>query len=112
VWYAGSPIRQGSNAEFQNVDSRSVALKPRRLDWVQAASMPLTWITAWEALIERMGITEGERVGILIINGAGGVGSVASQIARWVLGLPVVTTTTSREETTRFFERDGGYAYG
>jgi zinc-binding alcohol dehydrogenase family protein len=107
VYYAGSPIRQGSNAEFQLVDSRSVALKPKSLDWGQAASMPLTWITAWEALVERMGIQEGEEAGILIVNGAGGVGSVASQIARQVLKLPVVVTTASREETVRFSQDIG-----
>jgi NADPH:quinone reductase-like Zn-dependent oxidoreductase len=107
VWYARSPIRQGSNTEFQSIDSRSVALKPRNLDWVQAASMLLKWITAWEAFVERMGITEGERVGILIINGAGEVGSVASQIARWVLGLLVVINTTSREETRQFSKEMG-----
>lgn len=108
VFYAGSPIRQGSNAEFQLVDSRSVSLKPRSLDWGQAASMPLTWITAWEALVERMEIQEKEHVGILIINGAGGVGSVASQIARRVLKLPVVVTTASREETIKFSKDVGG----
>lgn len=108
VFYAGSPIRQGSNAEFQLVDSRSVALKPNRLDFAKSAAMPLTWITAWEALVERMGIKKGAEAGILIINGAGGVGSVASQIARTVLKLPVVITTTSREETTKFSKEVGG----
>ena len=108
VFYAGSPIRQGSNAELQLVDSRSVALKPNSLDFAQAAAMPLTWITAWEALVERMGIKKGAEAGILIINGAGGVGSVASQIARTVLKLPVVITTTSREETTQFSKEVGG----
>jgi zinc-binding alcohol dehydrogenase family protein len=108
VYYAGSPIRQGSNAEFQLVDSRAVALKPKSLDWGQAAAMPLTWITAYEALVERMEITKGEKAGILIINGAGGVGSVASQIARRVLELPVVVTTASREETVKFSKDVGG----
>lgn len=108
VYYAGSPIRQGSNAEFQLVDSRSAALKPKSLDWGQAASMPLTWITAWEALVERMEIRKGEEAGILIINGAGGVGSVASQIARRVLKLPVVVTTASRDETINFSKDIGG----
>ena len=107
VYYSGSPIRHGSNAEYQLVDSRSVALKPKSLDFVQAASMPLTWITAFEALVERMGIQKGEKSGILIINGAGGVGSVASQIARFVLELPAVVTTTSREETTTFSKQMG-----
>ncbi|CAE7032412.1 hypothetical protein P3342_006834 [Pyrenophora teres f. teres] len=109
IYYAGSPIRQGSNAEFQLVDSRAVALKPKSLDWGQAAAMPLTWITAYEALVERMEIAKGENAGILIINGAGGVGSVASQIARRVLNLPVVITTASREETVRF-SKDVGAA--
>ncbi|KAK5126848.1 hypothetical protein LTR08_004583 [Meristemomyces frigidus] len=102
VYYSGSPIRPGSNAAYQLVDSRSVALKPKTLTMVQAASMPLTWITAYEALVERLAITKGENAGILIVNGSGGVGSVASQIARTVLELPVVVTTTSRDETTRF----------
>ncbi|TDZ26764.1 Succinate--CoA ligase [ADP-forming] subunit alpha [Colletotrichum orbiculare MAFF 240422] len=107
VFYSGSPIRQGSNAWYQVVDSRSVALKPKNLDWGQAASMPLTWITAWEALVERMEIREGEDAGILIVNGAGGVGSVASQIARRVLKLPVVVTTASRDETVEFSKTVG-----
>jgi zinc-binding alcohol dehydrogenase family protein len=108
VYYAGSPIRQGSNAEYQLVDSRAVALKPKSLDWGQAAAMPLTWITAYEALVERMEIQKNEQAGILIINGAGGVGSVASQIARRVLNLPVVVTTASREETVNFSKDVGG----
>lgn len=129
VYYAGSPIRHGSNAEYQLVDSRSVAHKPKNLDFVQAAAMPLTWITAYEALVERMEIQKGEKAGILIVNGAGGtfdrpvpsrpvldglsdfplagVGSVASQIARQVLQLPVVITTASRPETQEFSKSMG-----
>ncbi|KAI7338677.1 quinone oxidoreductase [Hortaea werneckii] len=107
VYYSGSPIRPGSNAEYQLVDSRSVAHKPKSLNFVQAASMPLTWITAWEAIIERMGMIEGEQSGILIINGSGGIGSVASQIARFILKLPVIVTTTSREQTTTFSKEMG-----
>lgn len=102
VYYSGAPNRQGADAELQLVDARSVARKPERLDWVEAAALPLTWITAWEALVERMEIKEGEKAGVLIVNGAGGVGSVASQIARHVLRLPVVVTTASRDETRRF----------
>jgi zinc-binding alcohol dehydrogenase family protein len=102
IYYAGSPIRQGSTAEYQLVDSRSVAKKPKNLNFIESAALPLTWITAYEALVERMEIKKGEHAGILIINGAGGVGSVASQIARKVLNLPVVVTTTSRPETTEF----------
>lgn len=107
VYYAGSPIRHGSNAEYQLVDSRAVAHKPKSLSMVQAAAMPLTWITAYEALVERMEIKKGEKTGILIVNGSGGVGSVASQIARTVLELPVVVTTTSRAETTDFSKSMG-----
>ncbi|KAJ6276422.1 hypothetical protein J3E71DRAFT_336185 [Bipolaris maydis] len=70
--------------------------------------MPLTWITAYEALVERMEIQRGENAAILIINGAGGVGSVASQIARHVLNLPVVVTTASRDETVKFSKDVGG----
>lgn len=107
VFYSGSPIRHGSNAEFQLVDSRSVAHMPTSLSHVQAAAMPLTWITAWEALVERLEIKKGEDSGVLIVNGSGGVGSVASQIAKHVLQLPVVITTTSREETTEFSKSMG-----
>ncbi|OJD31218.1 nadph2:quinone reductase [Diplodia corticola] len=102
VFYSGAPHRPGADAELQLVDGRSVARMPGQLDWVEAAAMPLTWITAWEALVERMEIKEGERAGVLIVNGAGGVGSAASQIARHVLRLPVVVTTASRDETRRF----------
>ncbi|THW30399.1 GroES-like protein [Aureobasidium pullulans] len=107
IYYSGSPIRQGSNAEYQLVDSRAVAKKPKNLDFIQSAALPLTWITAYEALVERMEIKKGEKAGILIINGSGGVGSVASQIARTVLDLPVVVTTTSRPETTEFSKSMG-----
>ncbi|KAK0363962.1 hypothetical protein LTR94_013011 [Friedmanniomyces endolithicus] len=107
VYYSGSPVRHGSNAEYQLVDSRSVAHKPKSLTMVEAAAMPLTWITAYEALVERMEIKQGEDAGILIINGSGGIGSVASQIARTILKLPVVITTTSREETTKFSKEMG-----
>jgi NADPH:quinone reductase-like Zn-dependent oxidoreductase len=107
VYYSGSPIRQGSNAEYQLVDSRSVAKKPKNLNFIESAALPLTWITAYEALVERMEIKKGEQAGLLIINGSGGVGSVASQIARTVLDLPVVVTTTSRPETTEFSKSMG-----
>jgi zinc-binding alcohol dehydrogenase family protein len=107
VYYSGSPIRHGSNAECQLVAADSMALKPKNLDFVQAACMPLTWITAYEALVERMSIAKSENVAILIVNGAGGVGSVASQIASTILNLPVIITTTSRPETTEFSKTMG-----
>lgn len=107
VYYSGSPIRQGSNAAYQLVDSRSVAHKPRTLSMVESAAMPLTWITAYEALIERLGIRPDEKAGLLIINGAGGVGSVATQIAKTILRLPVVVTTASRPQTVQFSQQMG-----
>ena len=107
VFYSGSPIRHGSNAELQLVDSRSAAKKPSKLDFVEAASMPLTYITAYEALVERLEIKKGEQAALLIVNGAGGVGAVASQIASNVLELPAVITTASRPETVDFSKSMG-----
>lgn|SRR5271155_2184342 len=74
VVYSRSPIRHGSNAEFQVVDARSVAKKSQSLDFVEAA-MPLTYITAYEALVERMEIKRREEAALSIINGAGGLSS-------------------------------------
>ncbi len=69
--------------------------------------MPLTYVTAYQALVEQLKIAKGEQAAVFIINGAGGVGAVASQIARWVLELPVVVTTASRDESVRFTKRMG-----
>ena len=102
VYYSPSSLLQGGNAEYHLTDGRRVAQKPKILSMVQAAAMPLTWITAWEALVERLEIQTAEQAGILIVNGSGGVGSIASQIARAVLKLPVVVTTASREQTEAF----------
>ncbi len=103
VYYAGSIIRAGSNSEYQVVDERIVGKKPTSLSFPAAAALPLTAITAWEGLFERMGIapqaTERNRgSSLLIIGGAGGVGSIAIQIAKQVAGLRVIATA-SRGET-------------
>lgn len=100
VYYAGEITRPGSNAQFQVVDERLVGRKPRSFSFAQAAAMPLTTITAWEALFDRLGVDQkGSDRGktILMIGGAGGVGSVAIQLAKWA-GL-IVITTASRPET-------------
>ncbi len=102
AWYAGQLNRQGSNAEFQSVDSRIASLAPKTLSASEAAVMPLTSLTAWEALFERLGYTEqpsdwNQRHPLLIINGAGGVGSIALQLCR-IAGIPV-TATASRQES-------------
>jgi len=102
VFFVGSPIRQGINAEYVLIDCRGAARKPKNITFAQAAAMPLTYITAYEALIERLGIQREENAGLLVVNGAGGVGAVACQIARKLLRLPVVVATASREETRKF----------
>jgi len=107
VYFLGSPFRQGSNADLVLADERGIALKPRSLSFEHAAGIPLTALTAWEALVERLKIKEGEQVAILIINGAGGVGSIASQICAQIFRLPVIITTASREETRKFTKEMG-----
>jgi NADPH:quinone reductase len=99
VFYAGSISRAGANSTYNLVDERIVALKPRTLDMAHAAALPLTAITAYEALIERMGISlAGGSAGktILIIGGAGGVGSMAIQIAK-IASLRVIATASRME---------------
>jgi NADPH:quinone reductase-like Zn-dependent oxidoreductase len=107
VFYVGNTTRQGAAGEFQLVDERNCGHKPKSLDFVQAAAMPLTYGTAYVSMLESLEMKKGENVGILIINGAGGVGAVASQIARWVLELPVVITTASRPETIEYSKKMG-----
>lgn len=101
VWYAGDITRSGSNAEFQLVDERIVAKKPTRMSFAEAAAMPLTILTAWEALYERLAISHDANANkgrkLLVINGAGGVGSVAIQLAKRA-GVHV-TVTASRDES-------------
>jgi zinc-binding alcohol dehydrogenase family protein len=98
VYYAGDITRNGSNAQFQVVDSRIVAIAPSSLNDTQAAVFPLTSLTAWEALFDRLNVNKSEKKTILIIGGAGGVGSIATQIAKAQTNLTVISTA-SREET-------------
>ena len=109
VYYAGDITRPGSNSEFQLIDERIVGRKPQNLDFAQAAALPLTGITAWEALFERLDIDKkGADAGksILIINGAGGVGSIAIQLAKKLAKLDVIATA-SRPETIAWCEKLG-----
>ena len=97
VYYAGDITRPGSNSELQLVDERIVGKKPSTLSFDQAAALPLTSITAWEALFDRLGIsTKGDDAGksILIIGGAGGVGSIAIQLAKKIAKLNVIATAS------------------
>jgi NADPH2:quinone reductase len=95
VYYAGDVTRPGCDSEFHLVDERIVGRKPKKLDFAQAAAIPLTAITAWESFFDRMKVQKGRSV--LIIGGAGGVGSIGIQIAK-LAGLHV-TATASRAET-------------
>ncbi|KAI0181305.1 quinone oxidoreductase [Hypoxylon sp. FL1284] len=107
IFYLANPSGQASYAQEVIVDERHAGHKPKSLDFVQAAAMPLTYGTAYESLVDRLGIKEGEKAGVLIINGGGGMGSIASQIARHVLKLPIVITTASRPETAEFSKQMG-----
>ncbi len=108
VYYSGSVIRPGANSEFHLVDERLVARKPASFSMAQAAALPLTAITAYEGLFERMAIPlQGESDGqaILIIGGAGGVGSLAIQLAK-IVKLHVIATA-SRPESQAWCRKMG-----
>ncbi|WP_421280588.1 zinc-binding alcohol dehydrogenase family protein [Aeromonas taiwanensis] len=98
VWYAGDISRPGSNSALQLVDERIAALAPASLSDVEAAALPLTAITAWETLFERLGLSRESTGRLLIIGGAGGVGSIAIQLARRLTAMEVIATA-SRPET-------------
>jgi zinc-binding alcohol dehydrogenase family protein len=112
VFYAGSILRQGTNAEYHLVDERIVGHKPKTLSFAQAAALPLTSITAWELLFDRLGVAPGKSVDprtLLIIGGAGGVGSILIQLARRLTGVSVVATA-SRPETSKWCLDLGAHA--
>jgi NADPH2:quinone reductase len=98
VFYAGAIDRPGSNAQFQLVDERIVGRKPASLSFAEAAALPLTAITAWELLFDRLGATTDSTGALLVVGGAGGVGSILIQLARQLTGLTVIATA-SRPQT-------------
>lgn len=110
VYYAGSLSRPGCNSEYHLVDERIVGHKPRTLTHAQAAALPLTSITAWEALFDRCAVSpdpgRNASKAVLIIGGAGGVGSIATQIAARIAGLTPIATA-SREESIRWCREMG-----
>ena len=111
VFYAGTIGRQGTNCEFHLVDERIVGRKPDSLDWAEAAALPLTAITAWEMLFDRLDIRRavpGDAVAVLIVGGAGGVGSIAIQLVRQLTPLQVIATA-SRPETNEWVQRLGAH---
>ncbi|MBS5912443.1 zinc-binding alcohol dehydrogenase family protein [Paenibacillus macerans] len=109
VYYAGSIVRAGGNSEFHLVDERIVGRKPASLGFAEAAALPLTGITAWEGLFHRLGISPnaGDNAGksLLVIGAAGGVGSIATQLAK-LAGLTVIGTA-SRPESADWAKQMG-----
>ncbi|MFC9080362.1 zinc-binding alcohol dehydrogenase family protein [Streptomyces sp. NPDC057062] len=109
VYYAGALDRPGANSRYHAVDERLVARKPGTLSFTEAAALPLTALTAWEGLFERLGLRIGalEQTGALLLTAAaGGVGSMTAQLARALTSLTVIGTA-SRPETSEFARRMG-----
>jgi zinc-binding alcohol dehydrogenase family protein len=101
VFYAGDLTRPGTNAELHVVDERIVGHKPQSLDWAESSALPLTAVTAWEALFDRLDVktpVPGTANAILVIGGAGGVGSIAIQLLRALTDMTVIASA-SRPET-------------
>jgi zinc-binding alcohol dehydrogenase family protein len=111
VWYAGSIARAGTNSERHLVDERIVGHMPKSLDFAQAAALPLTAITAWEMLFDRLGVAPGKRPTaqtLLIIGASGGVGSILTQLASRLTSLTVIGTA-SRPETQAWVKELGAH---
>ncbi|MDE3737369.1 zinc-binding alcohol dehydrogenase family protein [Pseudomonas resinovorans] len=111
VFYAGDLTRPGGNAEFHRVDERIVGHMPKTLDFAQAAALPLTSITAWELLFDRLQIAEGKTdqgQSLLVVGAAGGVGSILVQLARQLTGLTVIGTA-SRAQTQAWVRELGAH---
>lgn len=108
VFYAGDVTRAGTNAELHAVDERIVGKKPATLDFTESAGLPLTSITAWEILFDAFRVTEGGGAGqsLLVIGGAGGVGSMLIQLAKTLTNLTVIATA-SRPETQDWVRKMG-----
>jgi NADPH:quinone reductase len=111
VYYAGSLDSTGCYAEFRVVDERIVGRKPARIGFAEAAALPLTTLTAWEMLFDRLAISVGEPAdtgSLLVVGGGGGVGSIAIQLARRLTGLMVISTA-SRPETRAWSLKMGAH---
>lgn len=111
VFYAGSIARQGANSERHVVDERIVGRKPRTLSAAEAAALPLTAITAWELLFDRLGAAQGKKPGagaLLVVGAAGGVGSILLQLAARLTGLTVIATA-SRSDTAAWSQKMGAH---
>ncbi|MGO3678484.1 MAG: zinc-binding alcohol dehydrogenase family protein [Microbacteriaceae bacterium] len=106
VFYAGQIDKQGTNQALHTIDERVVGRKPTTLSFTDAASLPLTTITAWECLFDRLGLTEASRGTLLIVGATGGVGSVMMQLCEALLpGVTVIATASSPERVAWALER-------
>ncbi len=108
VWYAGAIDRPGTNAEYHLVNECIVGKAPVSISSEQAAALPLTSITAWEMLFDRFALNSESSGILLIIGGAGGVGSVMIQLARRLTNLTIVATA-SRPETQNWVLQMGAH---
>jgi len=107
VWYAGDITRSGSNAEMQLVDERIVGKMPKSLSFGEAAALPLTSLTAWEMLFDRLEVTKQDKdKSILVIGAAGGVGSIMVQLLKQLTQLNIIASA-SRPETTSLLKELG-----
>ncbi|MBW8356793.1 MAG: zinc-binding alcohol dehydrogenase family protein [Pseudomonas sp.] len=112
VFYAGSIARAGGNSELHTVDERIVGHMPKSLGFAEAAALPLTAITAWELLFERLQISQDrsdQGQSLLIVGAAGGVGSILTQLARQLTGLKVIGSA-SREQTQAWVRELGAHS--
>jgi len=105
VWYAGSIARPGTNAELHLVDERIAGPKPASLDFAEAAALPLTTLTAWEALFDQLRLGQQSTGTLLVLGAAGGVGSIAVQLARQLTDLEVIGTASRPESRQYVLER-------
>jgi zinc-binding alcohol dehydrogenase family protein len=120
VWYAGTLLRPGTNSEFHSVDERIVGAMPETLDFAHAAALPLTTVTAWELLFDRLQVEKSGSAAaqptsagkstpaLLVIGAAGGVGSILVQLARKLTDVTVIGTA-SRPETRQWVESLGAH---
>ena len=108
VWYAGDVTRSGTNCEFHLIDERLVAKKPRSLSFQDAAALPLTSLTAWELLFDRLKISPDEKGCLLITGAAGGVGSILVQLARQLTQLTIIGTA-SRADSVSWILNNGAH---
>lgn len=108
VYYAGELDKPGSNAQWQAVDARIVAKKPKSLSFAEAAALPLTSLTAWEALFEKCQLQPEKKAKVLIIGGAGGVGSMSIQLLRALTNCHVAATA-SRPQSVEWCKKMGAH---